>query len=87
MRNRLSQALSNFIECWSQSASSRQGQNAARLAESMKLRVGLQLETSAENQKDALEVAAALQTEATPDLPIIHSRASNFVFLSSLVSH
>jgi hypothetical protein len=53
----------------------------------MKLRVGLQLETSAENQKDALEVAAALQTEATPDLPIIHSRASNFVFLSSLVSH
>jgi hypothetical protein len=86
MRGRLSQALSTFIDCWSQSASSRQSQNAARLAESMKLRVGLQLEPSAESQKDALEVATVLQIETTPDLPIIHSRASNFIFLSSLVS-
>jgi hypothetical protein len=33
----------------------------------------------------SLEVTAALQIEATPNLPIVHARASMFIFLTSLV--
>jgi hypothetical protein len=83
---RLAQSLSAFITCWSQSASSRQSQNADRLAHAVKARVALQGKMTAENKRDALEVAVALQIEATQDLQPSRARASSFIFLYSLVS-
>jgi hypothetical protein len=61
-----------------------QPQSAERLAIAFKSRLVLEDKTHQQSEI-SLEVTAALQIEAVPDLPIVHARASMFIFLNSLV--
>jgi hypothetical protein len=61
-----------------------QPQSAERLAIAFKSRPALEDKTHQPSEM-SLEVTAALQIEAIPNLPIVHARASMFIFLNSLV--
>lgn len=82
----MSHALTLFIHYWAQ-ASSQNAQHVNRLDDAQKQQSLVEDISKTGSDENALVVAAAVQVETVLDLPLMHTRASLFLFLNSLVRH
>ena len=83
-REQLSHALTLFIPYWAQT-SPQHAQNVTRLDDAQKQQSLVEDISKTGSDENALDVAAAVQVGAVLDLPLMHTRASLFLFLNSLV--